>query len=128
MIYLDTSVLLAELLDEERRPPARLWSEPLVSSSLLEYEIWNRVHARGLGPSLGRSAKHFIARVSLIDLTRAVLARALEPFPVAVRTLDGLHLATVDFLRSRNPTLEIASYDERLLLAASALGVPRYPL
>lgn len=39
MIYLDTSVLLAELLDEERRPPARLWSEPLVSSSLLEYEI-----------------------------------------------------------------------------------------
>jgi type IV pilus assembly protein PilB len=30
-----------------------------------------------------------------------VLARALEPFPVPLRTLDALHLAAVAFLRGR---------------------------
>ena len=46
MIYLDTSVALAQLFGETRRPPADLWSQPLVSSRLLEYELWTRVHAR----------------------------------------------------------------------------------
>jgi len=39
VIYLDTSVALAQLLSEDRLPPDRLWSETLVSSRLLEYEI-----------------------------------------------------------------------------------------
>ena len=47
MIYLDSSVALAQLLGEGRSPPQALWQEPLVSSRLIEYEIWNRVHARG---------------------------------------------------------------------------------
>jgi hypothetical protein len=45
VIYLDTSVALAQLLAEDRLPPERLWQETLVSSRLLEYEIWNRIHA-----------------------------------------------------------------------------------
>lgn len=40
MIYLDSSVALAHLLVEDRVPPAALWAEPLVSSRLLEYELW----------------------------------------------------------------------------------------
>lgn len=40
MIYLDTSVALAHLLAEDRRPPEALWDETLVSSRLLEYELW----------------------------------------------------------------------------------------
>ena len=40
MIYLDTSVALAHLLAEDRRPPDALWKESLVTSRLLEYELW----------------------------------------------------------------------------------------
>ena len=40
MIYLDTSVVLAHLLAEDRMPPRKLWEEELVSSRLLEYELW----------------------------------------------------------------------------------------
>ena len=38
MIYVDTSVALAHLFAEDRRPPASFWTETLVSSRLLEYE------------------------------------------------------------------------------------------
>ena len=62
-------------------------------------------------------------RVSLMDLSPAILKRALDPFPIPVRTLDTLHLATIDFLRSRGVEVELASYDKRLLAAASALGI-----
>ena len=49
MIYLDTSVALAHLLAEDRSPPESLWDEHLISSRLLEYEIWTRINARKLG-------------------------------------------------------------------------------
>ena len=46
MIYLDSSVALAYLLAEDRFPPDILWDQPLVSSRLLECEVWNRINAK----------------------------------------------------------------------------------
>lgn len=122
MIYLDTSVVLARLFAEDHLPPDALWSQPLVSSRLLEFEVFNRVNGRGLGSSHGEDARQLIGRVSLLELAPQVLQRALAPFPAPVRTLDALHLATMDFLRSHGQTLELASYDKRLAAAAQALG------
>ena len=124
MIYLDSSVALAHLLAESRVPPDRLWQEPLVSSRLLQYEVWNRLNARGLGRSHGEDARALVARIALVELAPPVLERALEPFPLPVRTLDALHLASIEFLRARRQPVELASYDERLVAAARALGVP----
>jgi hypothetical protein len=45
MIYLDSSVALAHLLAEDRFPPDLLWDQQLVSSRLLECEVWNRINA-----------------------------------------------------------------------------------
>jgi PIN domain len=128
VIYLDTSVALAHLLTEDRTPPDALWQQPLVSSRLLEYEMWNRIHARGLSHSHAQEVRALIGRVALIELAPGVLARALEPFPVPVRTLDGLHLAAMEFLRDRRQSLELASYDDRLVAAARALGIPIHDL
>ena len=126
MIYLDSSVALAHLLAEDRAPPARLWQEPLIASRLLEYEIWNRVHARKLDRSHGESARALIGRVALIELAPLVLARALEPFRTPARTLDALHLASIEFLRGRGQLIELASYDDRLIVAARALHIPLF--
>ena len=128
MIYLDTSVALAQLLAEDRIPPVELWRETLVSSRLLEYEIWNRVDSRRLTASHGEAVRALLARVSLLELAPPVLSRALEPFPTPVRTLDALHLASIEFLRSRKQDLALASYDERLSDAARRLGISAYPL
>lgn len=124
MIYLDTSVALAQLLAEDRTPPASLWDELLVSSRLLEYELWNRLHARGLGTSHGEPARELVQRLALLELAPPVLARALEPFPVPVRTLDAFHLASVEFLRAQRQDVTLASYDRRLAAAARRLAIP----
>jgi hypothetical protein len=123
VIYLDSSVALAQLLGEGRSPPDALWQEPLVSSRLLEYEVWNRVHARCLGATLGDPTRMLIGRLRLVELTPPVLARALQPFPVPLRTLDALHLATIEFIRAQGEAVELASYDNRLVGAAGALGI-----
>ena len=124
MIYLDSSVALAQLLAEDRAPPEALWQESLVASRLLEYEVWNRLNARGLGRSHGEEARALIGRVALLELVPPVLGRAMEPFPMPVRTLDALHLASLEFLRGRGQRVELASYDDRLLSAARAMGIP----
>jgi hypothetical protein len=123
VIYLDTSVAIAHLLAEDRRPPDALWARPLVASRLLEYELWIRLDARGLGSSHGDAACRLVERLALMELLPNVLGRAREPFPTPVRTLDALHLASLLFLRERVPGIELASYDERLLAAARALGI-----
>ena len=124
MIYVDTSVVLAHLLAEDRRPPASLWTETLVSSRLLEYEIWSRLHARELAEERSDAAHETIARISLLELAPPVLARALDEFPVPVRTLAALHLASLEFLRGRGQAVELASYDQRMISAARAIGIP----
>src|SRR5207248_3261651 len=85
---------------ESRVPPQRLWGEPLSSSRLLEYEVWTRIHGRRLAGSHGESVRALIGRVALVELAPPVLSRALEPFARPVRTLDALHLASMEFLRT----------------------------
>lgn len=122
MMYLDTSVALAQLLAEDKMPPATLWTSPLVSSRLLTYEVWTRVHARGLGSSHGEEVRSLLGRIDFLELVPPVLARALDPFPVAVRTLDALHLASMEFLREQGQKVTLATYDSRLALAAGEMG------
>ena len=128
MIYLDTSVALAHLLAEDRTPPEQLWQEDLISSRLLEYEIWTRINARKLTRSHADEVRSLLGRVALVELSAPVLARALEPFPKPVRTLDALHLASMEFLRKQGQSVSVAVYDGRLLDAARALRFPLYKL
>lgn len=123
MIYLDSSVALAHLLAEDRHPPPQLWEDTIITSRLLEYEVWTRVHSRNLSRSHGELVRGLLGRLSFLELSPPVLARALEPFPTPVRTLDALHLASMDFLRKQGQDPELATYDERLLLAAKRLKI-----
>ncbi len=124
MIYVDSSIALARLLFEPHAPPAWFWQQPLSSSRLLEYEVWNRVHAYGLTDSHADRARALVTGIELIELSEPVLARALEPWPTPIRTLDALHLATANYLRQQGEPVELASYDTRLVSAARALGIP----
>ncbi|MFH1574200.1 MAG: PIN domain-containing protein [Acidobacteriota bacterium] len=128
MIYLDTSVALAQLLAEDRLPPPGLWDESLVSSRLLEYEVWTRIHMRRLATTHGELVRQLIGRVALLELAPPVLARAIEPFPRPVRTLDALHLASMEFLREQGQEVLLATYDSRMLRCAGSLRIPIYSL
>jgi predicted nucleic acid-binding protein len=128
LIYLDTSVALAHILAEDQAPPAKLWQETLISSRLLEYEVWTRIHGRNLTRSHSDETRAVLNRIAFVELSPPVLTRALEPFTRQVRTLDALHLASMDFLRRQGQTVSLASYDTRLSAAARALQFPIYKL
>lgn len=124
MIYLDSSVALSEILQEKRRPDPDFWQRRLFASRLLEFEVSNRLHAYGAGQFSHTRAHDILDSLILLDMSRDVLARALSPFPIPVRTLDGLHLAAAHRIREQGIPVELASYDARLLAAAEAMGIP----
>ena len=124
MTYIDTSVALAHLLAEDHRPPPSIWEGTLVSSRLIEYEIWERLHAYKLADSHGEAANRIIQRLALVELAPPVVERALNEFPSPVRTLDALHLATFNFLWGQGQPIQLATYDRRMVGAARAMGMP----
>jgi hypothetical protein len=128
LTYLDTSIALAQLLAEDRVPPEVLWRESLISSRLLEYELWTRIHALKLTRSHAEEVRELLSRVALVELAPPVLARALEPFPRPIRTLDALHLASIEFLRQQGQSVTLASYDNRQVNCARALRIPLFKL
>jgi len=124
VIYLDTSVALAQLLAEDRSPGPEFWLQDLITSRLLEYEVWTAIHRRRLAKSHGEGARQMIESLAMAELSRDVLRRASDPFPAPVRTLDALHLATALFLRERGLDIELATYDSRMIEASRKLHIP----
>ena len=124
LTYIDSSVALASLFREPRAPAPSFWLGPKVSNRLLQYEVWNRLHANDRGASHGRLARDLLGGIQLLELNIETLSRALDAFPVPLRTLDGLHLATIEFLRSSGDEVALASYDRRLIATAEALAIP----
>ena len=82
------------------------------------------MHARKLGKTHGDLVRDLLLRVAFVELVAPVLLRALEPFPVPVRTLDALHLASIDFLQAQGQDVRLATYDARQRTAARAAGIP----
>ena len=127
MIYLDSSVALAHLLAETMHA-----GNHFGSSRRSRAASWNMKCGiecrRGLGRSHGEAVRALTARVALIEMTPPVLARALEPFAVAARTLDALHLASMEFIRSRLQAIALARLGARLLAGARAQGIPIYQI
>jgi hypothetical protein len=82
------------------------------------------IHARRLAKTHGDDVRLLLNGVALLELAPPVLARALDPFPVTVRTLDALHLASMELLRAQGVSIELASFDERLSAAARKIGIP----
>ena len=127
-VYLDTSVALAQLLAEDRGPAPGFWSESLISSRLFEYEIWNRIHARKLGKTHSEAVRALIGRIALLELISPILARATDPFPTTIRTLDAIHLSSIVFLAESGQDITLATYDTNMTKAARALGIRIYQL
>ncbi len=86
--------------------------------------MWTRVNAMGLGPTHAEDVRSMLGHLAFLELERPVLVRALEPFPAPVRTLDALHLASIEFLRGLGQRPSLATYNRRQAEAARALAIP----
>ena len=130
--YLDTSAVLAWLL-ENRDVLRPLEGETDVASSRLLWTEASRVIHRGLqtgrfDPQLATEVRHNFHRLAAgltqLKLTDTVLTRAEGPYPLPVRPLDALHLATAEvWLDNGTPGgLSVWSLDEQMNHCAAQLG------
>src|SRR5437868_6345424 len=69
-----------------------------------------------------KPARRLLGDVALIELAAEVLSRVLEPFPMPVRALHAIHLASASFLRRARQTVAVATYDPRMAAPARSLG------
>ncbi len=132
--YLDSSALLRLIL----REPGSLdldelrSCESIISSELIAVECPRTVDSLRLQGSLSTEeaasrfavVKDWLEAVDLVLLQRPILARASEPFPTPLGTLDAVHLATALVWRDRTQQeLVMATHDGGLAIAARAFGI-----
>jgi predicted nucleic acid-binding protein len=122
--YLDTSAAVKLLMTEPESPALRRWLRrrpARASAALLRVELVRVVRRAGL-PRLIPEARKLLAGVHLIRLDDALLDRAADLDPIDLRSLDSIHLAAAVSLGE--DLAAVVSYDERLLAAATSLGLP----
>ena len=129
--YLDTSALLRLVLREPGALGELRSCEALVASELIAIESLRTIDRLRLQGALSmedaasrrETAMEWLEAVDLVVLQPPILARASEPFPVPLGTLDALHLSTAlvwqDRMRQR---LVMATHDRDLALAARSFG------
>lgn len=129
-VYVDSSVLLRFVFDQ----PGRLeeWPEitTSVSSELARVECLraiDRVRLREhpddetLAERRGAALKT-LAGCRLMAVASPVMARAADPFPTVVGSLDAIHLSTALLAREEYDDLAVATHDNQMATAAEALG------
>lgn len=130
--YLDSSVLLRKVLGQTAA--LREWPSIRngVASALVETECLrtlDRLRLRiGLSDrELARRREtmfRLLDRIEVVEVTPSVLARAAQPLPTELGTLDAIHLATALLWREHSGgDLVMATHDAGLATAARASGL-----
>jgi predicted nucleic acid-binding protein len=129
--YLDSSVVLRLILGQLEALAEWEEVEMGVASALVEVECLRTLDRLRLLGALSddevaeRRAAVFglMAATEVVEVTRTVLARASQPMPTALGTLDALHLATALLWREQTGAeLALATHDAALGRAARASG------
>jgi predicted nucleic acid-binding protein len=129
--YLDTSALLRVVLREAGALDDLRTYDGLVSSELIAVESARTIDRLRIQGSLTpdeaaeriRAVNEWLEAIDLVLLRPSVLSRAAEPMPLAIGTLDAIHLATALVWRDRiAPLPEMATHDTALAAAARVFG------
>jgi len=132
-VYIDSSVILRLVLGHPDR--LREWKtvERGVVSALAEIEClrtidrFRSVHKLSDRETARRrdAVYRILSETELVGITTPVLARASQPFPTSVGSLDAVHLATALLWREqRSSGIVFATHDAELARAAEAFGFP----
>ncbi len=122
MLYLDTSAAVKLLIEEKESSALRAYlSDHDWASSVLVRTELVRALLR-VDDSVVPRALDMLAQGSLLVIDTQVLDTAARLSPPSLRSLDAIHLASA--LELRDELTAFIAYDDGLLSAASALGMP----
>jgi predicted nucleic acid-binding protein len=134
--YVETSALLRVVLEGDDTLQPLLSTGTCYTSALTLAEARRAIRrARSAGrldPAAVQIARRSVAEferwAEVVPISDSVLQGADEEFPVEpVRTLDALHLATMQLLAETLPEFDLVSTDERVRDNARALGINVLP-
>ncbi len=123
--YVDTSALVKLVVREAETEALLDWmgrsDQSTFASSIVTRVELTRA-ARRHSPTAATSAETVLAGTDLILMTPELLADAAVLDPLALRTLDAIHLATAR--RIGSSLSAFLAYDTRLRNAATHAGLP----
>ena len=122
MIYLDSSALVKAIVEEEQTSAVRtmMVGAVVTTSALSVVEVIRAVRRRDESHVV--AARRTLDAAALIPIESAILGQAGILNPTSLRSLDAIHLASALLL---GVELEaFVAYNDQLLEAASALGMP----
>ena len=130
--YVDSSVLLRVSLGQ--RDVLTEWARLArgVASALVEVECLRTLDrlrvSHGLTDEVIAQRRAVVYRLmeamEIVDISYPVLARAAQPLPTALGTLDAIHLATALLWKEQGgQDLSMATHDGALATAAKASGL-----
>lgn len=122
MIYVDSSVALATLLEESRRPDDAFWNAECIASRITDLEVRVRSVGRIPPERVTDDLEELFAHWEWIELTPETAGLLYLKPPAGLRTLDAIHLATLDFANREIGKTSLATYDRRLAAAAESMG------
>ena len=130
--YVESSALVAALLErdsralESVRTPGRRVTSALTIAETARAILRARATARlttGEEQAAVGALRRFELRCYVVGVTDAVLARVRRPFPIEpIRTLDAVHLATMEMIDEPPPLVVVVTRDVRVRENAEALG------
>lgn len=133
-LYVETSALMAGLLESDSEAIARIRARGKRTISaltlaearraILRAKFSGRISAQQQ-QALMRALATFSRRCHVVQITDAILKLASRPFPVEpIRTLDAIHMATLQELDIPTSDLIVLTRDDRIRANAIALGYP----
>jgi uncharacterized protein len=120
-LYLDSSAIVKLVVAEPESAALRRYlrrRRPLVTSALAQTEVARALLP--LGPAAVRRGQEALRRLELIRVSDRILADAGTMMPAELRSLDAIHLATMQQLGAG--LARVVTYDDRMSGAAAVLG------
>lgn len=130
--YLDSSVILAALLDEASAPAVLAGGFDAFCSELALVEVARTLERARLSGRLTdaqfalktKESHDLLSALGQVPLSSEIVQNARAAFPIAVRALDALHVATAQWLRLElGREVRFWSRDQRQLAAAQSRGL-----
>jgi predicted nucleic acid-binding protein len=130
-IYVDASALMRVVLAQQGVKAPTGPGKPLSSSRIVEVEghrAIDRLRLLGELNDTEAAAKtkqliDVVARINLIPVSDSVIELARASFPVGVRALDAIHVASAQVLKAEVGEIEFWTHDRRQADAALSRGL-----
>ena len=133
MKYVDASAVLRILFTEPGLAVPLDGRDRIVSSQLVEVETFRALDRARLVGDLDdaqaatkrKELAELLAMLDLASVDSGVIAKAKNAFPINVRALDAIHVATAEILAAEgsDEALEFWTHDERQASAAISRGL-----